>query len=372
MPQVSVVIPLYNALPYLDDLPQVWAQTYTDFELILVDDCSTDGTWERLQSFQAAFPEKEIVLARNERNLGPGGTRNYGLTRCSGQYVIFLDGDDHYEPDFLEKMVAELERTGADLVCCGAQMHDGAAKVTNLFSPLVCAQVAQFNTDGGSTATNPFVLRTLLFQPSLYPVPWNKMVRCELLRTHHIEFPHFKLGEDKCWGMQVVLAANKIALVNEALYHHLTRPNSLSSAANESALSDIMAMLDFELQALINNVGYSIYTDVDSKLKCANRSTPLYDAWYLNYWDTIFSFMERRPGPPEWQRHILKCCLEFCQQHHLDYSLKQLPASQRMGWHRLLPKGAAWAQKRTQLKAQYRLARFLRRFNQLLAAHHLS
>lgn len=350
MPQVSVVIPLYNAQPYLADLKQVWEQTYTDFELVLVDDCSSDNTWEQLQRFKAAYPERAIVLARNERNLGPGGSRNHGLQLCTGQYVIFIDGDDQYEPEFLEHMVTKLEQSGADLVCCGAKMHEVNETITDLFSPLVVSQVAQFNASGGGSRADFFTLKTLLFHPSLYPVPWNKMVRRDFLLEHNLEFPDFRLGEDKCWGMQLVLKARKIDLVNEALYHHITRSTSLSVAPNESALRDLFAMFNFEFNLL----------------KQTEVGAQLYDTWYLSFWDAIFSFIDRRKLAPEWQRKVIKLCLDFCEEHQLDYSLEHLSWVGRWAWYRLLPKSSAWAQKRALLKEQYRLARFLRRFNQLL------
>ena len=68
MPKVSVIIPLYNAASYIPDLKQLWDQTLQDFELILVDDCSTDDTWNKLQEFKAHNPERAIILARNEHN----------------------------------------------------------------------------------------------------------------------------------------------------------------------------------------------------------------------------------------------------------------------------------------------------------------
>ena len=353
MPKVSVVIPLYNAAPYLDDLKQVWDQTFTDFELILVDDCSSDDTWERLERFKATYPELAISLVRNEHNLGPGGSRNHGLELCSGQYVIFIDGDDRYEPEFLAKMVAKLEETKADVVYCGALMHDGAVTLTNVFSPLVVAQAEQFNAAGGAGAKepDPFVLKTLLYQPSLYPVPWNKMVRREFLLQHGIVFPDFRLGEDKCWGIQILLHARKIALVSEPLYHHIARPTSLSVARSKQTLNDIFAMLEFELKVL----------------EQAGLRPLLNQTWHLNCWDTIFSFMERIAADPELQQQLVQRSLAFGQAHQLNYDHKQLPLTARLGWYRLLPKQARYAQQRALLKEQYRLGRYLRRFKQLLA-----
>ena len=149
MPKVSVIIPLYNASSHIPDLKQLWAQTLQDFELILVDDCSTDDTWDKLQEFKAQNSDKAIILARNEHNLGPGGTRNHGLTKSSGEYVIFLDGDDRYDPTLLEKMSQRLDDTHADLVCCGFSDLHNDGKSIHKFSQNTINTINKYNINGG-------------------------------------------------------------------------------------------------------------------------------------------------------------------------------------------------------------------------------
>ena len=149
MPKVSVIIPLYNASAYVPDLKQLWEQTLQDFELILVDDCSTDDTWAKLQEFKAQNPERTIILARNEHNLGPGGTRNHGLTKSCGEYVIFLDGDDRYDPTLLEKMSKRLDDTHADLVCCGFTDQYNGVNNTHKFSQHAINAINKYNQNGG-------------------------------------------------------------------------------------------------------------------------------------------------------------------------------------------------------------------------------
>ena len=248
MPKVSVIIPLYNASSYVLDLKQLWEQTLQDFELILVDDCSTDDTWNKLQEFKAHNPERAIILARNEHNLGPGGTRNHGLTKSSGEYVIFLDGDDRYDPTLLEKMSKRLDDTHADLVCCGFQEQYGERTNTKLFSAELLAEIEHFNAAQGITAVSPFTQATMLF--SLFPAPWNKMVRRDFLIQHDISFPDIMFGEDRCWVMQMVLKAQRIELIAEPLYHYVLHDNSLSLARNERFVAAFTAQLAFINQFL--------------------------------------------------------------------------------------------------------------------------
>lgn len=114
-PLVSVIIPAYNAEAFLTEAIQsVLAQTITDWELFIVDDCSTDGTAAISQRFSKQDPR--IISIRNESNLGAAGTRNVGLERAAGKWVAFLDSDDLWHPDKLGKQLWEANETGADLI----------------------------------------------------------------------------------------------------------------------------------------------------------------------------------------------------------------------------------------------------------------
>ena len=355
MPKVSVIIPLYNASPYLAELKQVWEQTLSDFELILVDDCSQDDTWKQLQRFKSDYPERTIILARNERNLGPGGTRNHGLSLSSGQYVIFLDGDDRYEPNMLEQMAAKLDETCADVVCCGLQVHEPDGLKTLLFNPVLCEQLDLYNSKGGGTAVDqltPFTLKTVFFQPSLFPAPWNKMIRRSFLQEHHIVFPEILVGEDSCWRLQLLLKARHIALVNTVLYHYIIRPNSVSQERSARSLQAFLQQLDFEHRTL--------------KQSALLQRIP--NMWLFHYWDTFFSNYNKISAHPELQRQLLTLGCDFCQTHGISYNVKGIPLAGRLGSHKLIPKLAPLLPMRTALKEQYRVARHLRRFNRLLRA----
>lgn len=114
MVNVSIIMPLFNAGRYLPEaLDSVLGQTYKDFELICVDDCSTDQTGETLLNFQER--DKRIRILTNERRLGAGLSRNRGLENAKGKYILFLDGDDVFEEELLEKAYEVLEETEADV-----------------------------------------------------------------------------------------------------------------------------------------------------------------------------------------------------------------------------------------------------------------
>ena len=348
MPKVSVIIPLYNAASYVPDLKQLWEQTLQDFELILVDDCSTDDTWNKLQEFKAHNPERAIILARNEHNLGPGGTRNHGLTNSSGEYVIFLDGDDRYEPTLLEKMSQRLDNPHADLVCCGFQEQYGERTDTKLFSAELLAEIEHFNAAQGITAVSPFTQATMLF--SLFPAPWNKMVRRDFLSAHNISFPDIMFGEDRCWAMQMVLKAQRIELIAEPLYHYVLHDNSLSLARSERFVAAFIAQLTF----------------INQLLTKAQLLPKLQDAWHFQLWDTLFTQYNRLSPSPDFQRLLLTQAQAFCQAHQIPSTPEHIPLLGRLGLYKVLPKSHSFLPLRTKLKEQYRVARLIKRFNELL------
>ncbi|HEX2219826.1 MAG TPA: glycosyltransferase family 2 protein [Gemmatimonadales bacterium] len=111
-PTVSVVIPAYNRAATIRAAAEsVLRQTWTDFELLIIDDCSTDSTFEEAK----ALDDPRIRLLRNARNRGAGGTRNAGIAAARGRWIAFQDSDDEWLPRKLEKQMARLLAPGANL-----------------------------------------------------------------------------------------------------------------------------------------------------------------------------------------------------------------------------------------------------------------
>ena len=110
---VSIIVPVYNAAKYISHtIEMVCEQTYKDWELILVDDASSDSSCDVIEKIINS-QGKRIRLIRKERNEGAAAARNSGIDASSGRYIAFLDADDVWKPDKLEKQVAFMEKTGA-------------------------------------------------------------------------------------------------------------------------------------------------------------------------------------------------------------------------------------------------------------------
>jgi len=121
LPLVSIVMTAYNAGQYIDEaLTSITDQTYTKMEIIVVDDCSTDSTWDKIQVH--AKRDFRIKLFRMTKNSGPSTASNFALTKARGKYVARLDADDIAYPNRITKQVTYLEKY-ADVVMLGGQCH---------------------------------------------------------------------------------------------------------------------------------------------------------------------------------------------------------------------------------------------------------
>lgn len=118
MELISVIMPLYNSERFIEQsVYSVLHQTYDNWEMLIVDDQSNDNSFLMVQAF--AKKDNRIRIFRNDKNSGSAKSRNVGLLNCHGHYVAFLDADDFWEPDFLEKQMDFLSRTKSYIVTSG-------------------------------------------------------------------------------------------------------------------------------------------------------------------------------------------------------------------------------------------------------------
>ena len=136
-PLVSVIIPAYNAEKLiLEALMSVKAQTYSNWEIIVVEDASKDRTEEIVQEFAQRVSNHQVKYIPHKTNQGLSVTRNTGINHAQGEYIAFLDHDDLWKEKHLEAAVSKLESESADLAYCTVQMfEDGTNKILNLWGP---------------------------------------------------------------------------------------------------------------------------------------------------------------------------------------------------------------------------------------------
>ena len=220
--EISVIIPVYNIQQHLREcLDSVLGQSYPHLQVICVDDGSTDESPAILAQY--AQKDNRVQVIR-QQNAGPGAARNTGLEAATGEYVIFLDSDDWFEPDFLEKMVDTAVREGADVAICRAVEFD-----TTSGRELPSQWMMKKQYLPGKLAFAPQEMADHLFQFT-YGMPWDKFYRRELLTSSGIRYPALKNSEDLAFVYPTLLAAKRIAVVDEVLIHH--RINRMASVSN--------------------------------------------------------------------------------------------------------------------------------------------
>ena len=124
MPKISIITPAYNCEKYLEQsVDSVLSQTWQDWELLIIDDCSKDNTYALMQKL--AKKDERIRILQNPQNSGAAATRNNGVRQASGEWIAFIDSDDLWEPDKLEKQMALLLKIPeAALVFTGSAFID--------------------------------------------------------------------------------------------------------------------------------------------------------------------------------------------------------------------------------------------------------
>ena len=214
-PLISVVMPVYNGIRFLrETLDSILAQTFPYFELICVDDGSTDGSGALLDEW--ALKDERISVIHQE-NRGAGEARNRGLEVARGRYVLFLDADDIYMPDMFSAMFLRAEACLADVVVCGAEsFEEGKGERTPIKN--IRGDFASQVFSGRERASD-------IFQCFSHRL-WDKMFRRDLLERSGLRFPGTAHSEDAFVACLALAAAQRIASVPEILVSCRVHPFS--------------------------------------------------------------------------------------------------------------------------------------------------
>ena len=227
-PEISVIIPMYNVENFIGEcLQSLLNQTFQNFELIVVDDCSTDNSVKVVEDFSQKF-ENRLTLLKLDKNSGvPGLPRNFGLNFACGKYIYFLDSDDFIEPDTFEKFFEIAEKFSADVVhsekCLVQTEMNGEIKIE-----IASTQTGEFvneptlETFDIGERVQKFIDKKFLW--------WgcNKLFRRKFLIDNKINFPNMTSYEDLIFCFQCVVCAKNYVRVPFVNYHYRIRGESLS------------------------------------------------------------------------------------------------------------------------------------------------
>lgn len=223
MVAVSVIMPVYNTAAYLrQSIDSVLAQTFADFELICINDGSTDNSAEILEEYVAKDNRIRVI---SQQNQGLSEARNSGLAIAKGGYIAFADSDDYYAPKFLEFLVSTAETTGRDIVGCDfkkIRLTKDKLKFVNKVSPKIYKNA----------------LNVLLHKDNfIHFNVWNKLYKREVIGN--IRFVPHIYYEDWVFNCCVFERANGFVWLKEKLYAYRYSDNSIMrSRFNAKKLAD--------------------------------------------------------------------------------------------------------------------------------------
>ena len=231
---VSIIIPIFNGERFLDRcLESILSQTYTNFELILVNDGSSDSSLEICQRYVDC--DQRICLI-DKKNEGVSMARNDGLKKSKGEYVMFVDCDDWLDKKCIEVLFTNMEHYSCDLSIIGYRevgLQSALYKDTSSikYSHLMTTEMAMVHL---FEAIDYFCLC----------YPWGKLYRRCIIESHHIIFNRdISIGEDRLFLFEYLLNSNSVYCSSEAYYNYLQNPQgAMQSQMNVKYLSCYIGM----------------------------------------------------------------------------------------------------------------------------------
>ena len=305
--EVSVIIPIYNAEKYLEEtLQDIQKQSFQDFEVLLVDDASTDGSLVMAKQF--CHRDSRFRLLENKRNMGAAYSRNRGLAEASGKFVMFLDSDDNYDPAMFATLYRNIVKYNADVVMCNANIIDQRTGERREFGqwrrlqPYLC-ETGVWVVDDLKEREGASGLVDM--------VAWNKLIRREWLQTSKIEFQDLPSYNDLYFSMAVTLLAKRVVFIRDTFVdYYQFRIGSITEQRGwkhcgivkaYAALLQVDAIRNSRIASELRNramhnmlaIALADHRSNESKVQLLREISFLYESdWkaYKTNWDPICAF----------------------------------------------------------------------------------
>ena len=213
MPKVSIIMPVYNAEKYLGEaIESVLKQTYSDFELLLINDRSTDHSKEICMDY-CKQDDRLVLLENNSEIHGPGVTRNIGMDYATGAFIYFMDADDWIEKDLLRDTVTLAEKTGADIVPFGFVIEDNGKQIRKPLKPC-----GNFEYPDFKNIANEIVRGTW--------ASCKELIKTEII--HNVRQNKYRTGEDICFQMDLLCNVRQVCGIDKEYYHYRMVEDSIT------------------------------------------------------------------------------------------------------------------------------------------------
>lgn len=237
---VSIIMPIYNREKNINKaVESILCQTYKCFELILVNDGSTDKTEEICIRFSKI--DKRIKYLKIE-NSGPGEARNKGILTAKGKYIMFIDSDDFYEEKMVETMVESIEKYECECVICNRIINNKNKKIKRDIA------------DKDMIIENKQEFIAYFQKNNLFNSVWNKIYLKKIIDEFNIKFDkNFISGEDYKFNLDYFNHINKAKAINKYLYNYVMNPNSIVHTSKSYDFFMQVKIVDYNVKIFSEN-----------------------------------------------------------------------------------------------------------------------
>ena len=254
---VSIIVPVYNVEQYLKEcIESILAQTWKNFEVILVDDGSTDSSGKICDEYSQ---KKEFISVIHKKNGGLSSARNAGIDVAQGDYLAFIDSDDVVHPRYLSELVAIVKREKADLAAC------------NFYVGSLCRwkNSSEVKYD---IRCNEDVLKKMNDNDVVVTVAWNKLYHAKFFREYGLRYPVGKIHEDMFLTPQILYYTKKMVITNEQLYFYRQRENSIMNSSFSIKQLDALDAIEFRIELFQHwNKQYLQASEYESYIRKSNE-----------------------------------------------------------------------------------------------------
>lgn len=222
MDKISIILPVYNGEKYLAEcLDSLIEQSYNNFEVLMVDDCSTDSSASILRRYE--LKDARFKYLRNSKNMGLSFSRNKGIESSAGSFLFFIDADDTLSTNCLKLLYDSLKSNNADIsMCCYVTQENEFTNVETQIGEIVFNKNELINELSKCVRIQNFA--------------WGKLYKKALFNA--IRFPVGRYYEDICTTIQVFNNANRGVFMQNALYFYRQNPSSISKTLNLKKIND--------------------------------------------------------------------------------------------------------------------------------------
>lgn len=234
---VSIIVPVYDVEEYLVEcIESILAQTWKHFEIILVDDGSTDSSGKMCDEYAEKY---NCIFVIHKKNGGLSSARNAGIDVARGNYLAFIDSDDVVHPDYLRELVKIVEKENADLVACD----------------FCVGTLCQWNVTPEiryDIRCNKDALRKMNDNDVVVTVAWNKLYQAKFFKQYGLRYPEGKIHEDMFLTPQVLCHTEKMVITNQKLYFYRQRKNSIMNSSFSMKQLDALDAIEFRIKLFEN------------------------------------------------------------------------------------------------------------------------